>query len=373
MISYNKAVEKIDKMLRATIDWKVHIQSSIREIDDKKNVLDTIDEIKLRVLWVVEINSTEKELKFLIWEYFKNQKNKRELRKVWIKIIRLIYRIKSCYNKSTWELKRVNLSDDVKCLVKTYYTTEENWNLIESLLLERLLIDSSNDEQTEIIITPDLLDHKKIDFILRILWEEKDLKIWTQVTFTNGWHKLRKLIEIENLACEIDRPDIDNPYEQEHYKKIKFDKLRSLFRPDITAFISINTKFWNNLGWHDKQRLKNKFNNNLKKDNVWYLQDSLKDYEKELLRDVSLWYIIAAKEIENFIKNWSFKKELDIPKSQYKIKFGNYYKNNSSINVRIQYEWFILGDITFFITKKALEKNKNTIILMKKKVLKEKK
>jgi hypothetical protein len=49
--------------------------------------------------------------------------------------------------------------------------------LIESLLLERLIIDSTEDKQTEIIITPDLLDHKKIDFILRTLLDEIDLKI----------------------------------------------------------------------------------------------------------------------------------------------------------------------------------------------------
>ncbi|MFA5916862.1 MAG: hypothetical protein WC850_01355 [Candidatus Gracilibacteria bacterium] len=370
---FKSGIEKVDKILKSIIDGKVHIQSSREEICNKENVLDTINEIKLRILGVIEIDSTEKELKFLIEEYFKNQKNKRELRKIGIKIIRLIYRIKSSYNKSNGKLKKVNLSDDVKCLVKSYYTTEENGNLIESLLLERLIIDSTEDKQTEIIITPDLLDHKKIDFILRTLFNEIDLKIGTQVTFTNGSHKLRKCIEIENLACEIDRPSLDNPYEQEHYRKIKLDELKSLFTPDITAFISINTKFGDDLSGTDKLRLKRKFTSNLGKNNVGFLQDSLKDYEKELFRDISLGYLAASKEIGNFIKNGIFKKELDIPDSQYKIKFGKYDKNNSSINLRIQYEGFILADITYFITNKAMKKNKDTNIIMKKRLLKEKK
>jgi hypothetical protein len=120
-------------------------------------------------------------------------------------------------------------------------------------------------------------------------------------------------------------------------------------------------------------KLKRKFTSNFWKNNVWYLQNFLKDFEKELFRDISLWYLTASKEIWNFIKNWSLKKELYIPDSLYKINFGKYDKNNSSINVRIQYEWFILADITYFITNKAMKKNKDTTIIMKKRWLKEKK
>lgn len=351
-INYGNGVKKIDKILNAITDWKIHIQSSDIQKQAWLELLGTLDDIKLQILWVLEISWDKKELLDLIDDYNKNKENKNELRKIWIKIIRLIFRLKTSFDKQNQSLKKVKLSDDVKNIVRWYYTNEENWNLIESLLIERILIDSLETKDINLILTPDLLDHKKIDFILRIMWDN-DLKIWTQVTFTNWKHKKRKFTETENLAYEIDDETIDNPHEAPIYNSIKFKNLKPTYNPDLISFISISDKFWKEITWSDKQRLKKSFSAKLEKDYIKSLQDSLKDYEQELFRDLSVWYILASKEIKTYLETWELKNQISIPNSDYVININN---NSSNIFAKLEFNWFVLAEFTFFITNKSISK-----------------
>lgn len=360
-LPFNTWTKRINSVLKAILDWKVHIQSSENERLNNNYILETVNQIKLQILWVIEIDSNEKELKKLVREYFQNKTNKWELRKIWIKIIRLLYRIKCSYNKDKRELKKVQFSDNISSLIWKHYKTEVNWNLIEALLIEKLLMISEDDGKVEVVVTPDILDHKKIDFILKIRWKDNDLKIWTQVTFTNGKHLHSKKIEVENLAYEVDKPDSINNNEEKHYNMINLWDISPRINPDITSFVSIETSLWRKIQWKRWQKLRNNLIWSFEKSKIWYLDESLWEKESEKLATISLWYILASKEVSNFMENWTYNKKVNIPNTDYEVNISCFKKDDSSINVSISNgNWHILARISFFITQKSLNKYWNT-------------
>lgn len=354
-LPFNSWVQKIDKILDAIINWKVHVQESgnIKE----ENILETVNQIKLQILWIIEIDWNEEELKELIREYIKHKSDKNELRKIWIKIIRLLHRVQSIYNKKKWKFKKVELPDNISESINQYYKTEENWNLAEALILEKLLKLSKYDKEVEVVITPDVLDHKKVDFILKIKWKDNSLVIWTQITLTRGKLTDFKKTEVENLAYEIDNPKLVNNHENKNYNLINLWDLSPKLRPDITAFISIEASLWKKLYWKRWKKLKHAIIQSFNEDKIWYLDESLDLNESEKLKIISLWYVLASKEINSFLEKWFYNKKVRIPNTWYNLNLTNFEKDNSSVNVNISNDkWHILARVNFFITQSSLNK-----------------
>lgn len=319
------------------------------------SIEDTKDITNLSVWWI--LNKTDKNNLLRLVSYFKKKKKwlliedyeeydpifKRELIKIWIKLVRFIDSIWNSENYSLWYLD----------ISKLHNKMDIPWNALEYFLIDQIIrINKKSINKVKVEKWPSELEGKKVDFMLNTA---KNIKLWIQLTLSE-WYKIPK----KQKELSISAYKIESDLWEKKWKK----GMSSKFIPDVPVLVIVNSELSKEAYNNDILSIAfNKWKENWFKS--WWPSQYLSENIRKELAFISLNLSENIEEAFKFIKAIYLHNQINIDKIHEK-QIGNLHIIYDSWNkVIISYydrdkNWKLKSHFTYsieiFITSKLLKK-----------------